>query len=343
MEILVTGARAPVALEWVRFWGRLGHRVSCCDTLGYPLAASSRYCAKYHRFPSPRQNYERFKEWCAGLPSFDLVIPTCEEIFWLAQADVAGLYSADFELLRRCHHKGDFNALCHQLGLGAPRSFLYTEPLTEPDRYVLKPVYSRWAHRCLRPPHHELPSPDPSWLVQEHCLGTEFSTFALAHRGQLTAFIAYPRSTQAFGASVVFEPREDPRLRTWVERFLKETSFHGQVAFDFIVTDEGPMALECNPRCTSGLHLLAQNPGLEAAVLAGRPLGRVDYSSRQLFLAALVYARTWARGAADVLFAPDDPWPAVAQFFCLGELTYRARRGGGGIAEASTFGIAYDG
>ena len=246
------------------------------------------------------------------------MIPTCEEIFWLARAGLPSLFASDFPLLRRCHHKGEFNALCRQLGLGAPHSFSYQEPLAEADRYVLKPVFSRWAHRCLVPPHGRLPDPDRSWLVQEYCRGEEFSTFALAHHGRLTAFAAYPRSSQAFGASVVFEFRPVAALQEWVERFVAATRFHGQIAFDFILTDEGPQALECNPRSTSGLHLLAQSRGLEAAVLAGEPLRSQSYESRQLFLAALIYARVWAWGAADVIFAWDDPLAGSGPGFLFG-------------------------
>ena len=42
----------------------------------------------------------------------------------------------------------------------------------------------------------------------------------------------------------------------------------GQYSFDFIETKQGELyAIECNPRTTSGIHLIAQDPNLAKAII----------------------------------------------------------------------------
>ena len=56
----------------------------------------------------------------------------------------------------------------------------------------------------------------------------------------------------------------------------------GQIAFDFIADDrERLWAIDCNPGITSGLHLLAHQPGLVAAFL-GQATEDIDAECRRL-------------------------------------------------------------
>lgn len=62
------------------------------------------------------------------------------------------------------------------------------------------------------------------------------------------------------GASLYFKPTEHPLLREYVARFVAHYSFTGQISFDFLLIKEGHFVLlECNPRATSGIHLVAQS------------------------------------------------------------------------------------
>jgi hypothetical protein len=97
-----------------------------------------------------------------------------------------------------------------------------------------------------------------------------------------------------------------------VAAFCQREHVTGQIAFDFIVNDAGPTAIECNPRLTSGVHLLRDMPGAGEA-LAGA-LGLVHDSS--------------ALGAAPsvaVTQAPLEPPPGARYTSALALRTYGAR------------------
>jgi NADP-dependent 3-hydroxy acid dehydrogenase YdfG len=52
--ILITGARAPVALHSAHLLHGAGRKVMLADTPARPIAAASQACARYHRLPPPR-------------------------------------------------------------------------------------------------------------------------------------------------------------------------------------------------------------------------------------------------------------------------------------------------
>src|SRR5258705_9494714 len=82
--------------------------------------------------------------------------------------------------------------------------------------------------------------------------------------------VAYePVARFGVGASVYFSPVVSASLRTMSERFIAATRFTGQISFDAIETADGLVALECNPRGTSGVHLAAQQPETLSAALLG--------------------------------------------------------------------------
>ncbi|MFX4282809.1 hypothetical protein ACOL3J_11110, partial [Aliarcobacter butzleri] len=58
-------------------------------------------------------------------------------------------------------------------------------------------------------------------------------------------------------ASTYFEYYDDRRLDDFIKKFAQNTNYTGQVAFDFIDDGEDIYILECNPRATSGLHLIS--------------------------------------------------------------------------------------
>jgi len=95
------------------------------------------------------------------------------------------------------------------------------------------------------------------WVAQRYAGSELLCTYAVAHEGRLLAHAAYRAPQTASGASVCFRSDADPQAREWVELFVQRTGFSGQIAFDFIRTQDGSLLpIECNPRATSGVHLL---------------------------------------------------------------------------------------
>lgn len=377
--VVVTGGRAPAALDWVRAFGRAGWRVIVAESEARPLAAASRFCARSARVPPPRQAPAAFVRALAALAREEdaaLVLPTCEEVFTVAwgraavEACGARVVAPPFETLREVHHKGTFAALARRLGLTVPATTVATSPeaLAEAVRAlhadglgaVLKPAFSRFGTdvRLGATAAHAFATdarPARPWLAQERVAGRALCTFGVAVEGRLTAHAAYRTPfTAGAGAGVAFEPVESPAARAWAARFVEGTGFTGQLAFDFQERPSGAVvAVECNPRATSGVHLFAPDDDLVGAVLGtvGHVVtpGAMEPVALRMGLALAGWRRgktaAWRRwlGARDPVADPDDPAPARRQVSASARLLARAARLGVSPLAASTHDIEWNG
>ena len=282
LRVLITGGRAPCALDLARGFAARGAEVYTAESLKYPLCAASRAVKRNFRVPAPAQDPAGYaaalREIVRG-EGIRLLLPTCEEIFYVSAYQ--GSFGPDcrvlapsLETLRELHSKWAFIALCARLGFAVPETFRLGEGteakiageapplrLGEPA-YLLKPEFSRFSARLSR--HEQLDEARAhakreggAWVAQRYAGGELLCTYAVAHEGRLLAHAAYRAPQTASGASVCFRSDADPQAREWVELFVQRTGFSGQIAFDFIRTQGGKLLpIECNPRATSGVHLL---------------------------------------------------------------------------------------
>ena len=128
---------------------------------------------------------------------------------------------------------------------------------------------------------------------------------------------------------------EHAAARAWVETFVAREGYTGQIAFDFIETEAGVMyALECNPRATSGVHLLAAHPEFAAAFFTPPPTLSVAAPPRQARREHKKRPRECAASAYDAGTAPSrfhatgGPAQRRAHFMRLG-LALSSRAGCG--------------
>ena len=381
---LITGARAPVALHLARLFADAGYEVIAADTLRAPLAAASRHVARYHRLAAPAENPAGFAAALGDVIAAErpgLVIPTCEEIFYLAwafetsgfsgsgQAPPPRLIAPSFAALARAHDKAVFAQDAKAFGLAPPETRRLTTPADldrlKPDahRLVFKPVWSRFAAKTLIAPDRGqldrvLPSPRVPWVAQELVAGEELCAYAVAERGRITALQIYrPLYRAGLGAGIYFEPVAEPQIALDVAAYTQATQWSGQISFDFRRDAAGrPRVLECNPRATSGVHFFGPGTRLAAALADGvRAEPSVD-GAMMVGGAMLGYALgpaivagrigSWARDfrrAQDVMAWPGDRLsPWIAPRAML-ELAGIARGQGTTLIEASTAGIAWDG
>lgn len=87
MHVLILGARAPACLEWARAFNQAGWTVSVADSVNYPLSRFSRCVSHFLRLPEPKQDPSAWVEVlvdAARQRRIDLLVPTCEEVFYLA-------------------------------------------------------------------------------------------------------------------------------------------------------------------------------------------------------------------------------------------------------------------
>ena len=305
----------------------------------------------------------------------DIVIPTCEETLYLAQLwqtspPRASLFAPSLDRLEQVHNKFRFIQLCCEIGLAAPETHLLQSRedvrafAGQAERMVFKPVWSRFATEVLICPRPRrltqlAPSPVRPWIAQHFMEGDEISVYAVAHAGQLTALSAYRGLIRAGrGASVCFEPVQDDAVCRFVQKFVAETNWTGQVSFDLIRDKKGRVwPLECNPRATSGVHFFGPQSGFADAVLSPDGQAVADITAPQgVRLAMWLYGPSnllSARGAGrfclvmrqvqDVLKRPEDPvglWPQTRSVAEFAGIALRRRVS---LQAASTFDIEWNG
>jgi predicted ATP-grasp superfamily ATP-dependent carboligase len=369
-NILLTGGRAPATLELARLLNEAGHRVFLAESLGWNLTQFSRAVVRTYTLPSPRQHFQEFLDVLVNIVNtekIDLLIPTCEEIFWVAKAkmvlnEYCTVFCEYLPELDVVHHKWHFIQHCQELGLSVPPTQLLTaeipiETLRFSRLKVFKPVYSRFASKTLiRPTEEEarkirLSPPNP-WVAQDFVQGRTLCTYSIVHQGKITAHTAYYADYTAHHAAVAFDSVIHTKAQSFVERFVESINFTGQIAFDFIEMADGSIwGIECNPRLTSGIHLFhGQAQQLAAAFLNANQSFVLGHGERKMLAVPMLRYATkqddfWYtfRRSDDVVWQLNDPMPAIMQVFSLFELWRISRKEKITILEASTHDIEWNG
>ena len=156
-NVLILGGRAPVALDHARRFERMGWKVRIADSIPCRLSGWSRSVTETVSLASPRYSPSAFAadlSKAISKHSIDLVVPTCEEVFYLSRyrsslPSEVRVFVDDFEKLRALHSKWKFLELANGCGANVPascrvdsiaeaRAWANGEPL------VLKPEFSRF-------------------------------------------------------------------------------------------------------------------------------------------------------------------------------------------------------
>lgn len=344
MNILLTGTRAPATLDLARRLWREGVRVIGADSMRYPLGRFSEAFAAHYRVPSPRFQRRDYADALARIveaEKIDLLWPTCEEIFHISAlheeiSSRVRLFCDPLAVLEPLHHKLKFARIA---GAHAPDSWL---PADAPgDRKLIwKPCYSRFAVRTQVKP----PSSSAGWMAQEFIGGKEFSSWAFCVEGEIRTATFYECPARAGrGAGCAFEPLWDEAAASFVAELARSLRFTGSLAFDFIRSPAGHFrVIECNPRLTSGIHVL--DASVRLTDLLEKP-GTIPppMHSAQLLVPTLLSAPFAAWSSPDVIAAPDDRRPARTQVIGIAELAGTALRQLISLPAASTRDIEYNG
>jgi hypothetical protein len=188
MTVLLTGGRAPCTLALARLFHAAGHRVLVAESVEHHLCRVSKAVERSFRVPPPNGTPGVYVAALADIivrEQVDVLIPTCEEIFFVAMgldrlAPLCRVWAASIGQLRELHDKWLFAKLARRLGLAVPDTCLITSdaewlaladggrqeqagklngaageagPVGAADwlggDLVLKPAYSRFASRVL--------------------------------------------------------------------------------------------------------------------------------------------------------------------------------------------------
>lgn len=380
-KYLITGARAPAALQLARILGRSGYEVFLADSMARSTSYISKWVSSHVVLPPPALQFSAF--FGAAKRAVEELMPetiicTCEEIFyWAKSAEIdpetfAPYLRANppFKTLRALHHKGVFARLAKsaaaESGVHVPvtRSF---GKMGE-GRWVCKPAFSRFAvltRLGLSAKEAEEQIKQPGWIAQQQVEGREFCTWAFFVKGQEVCSAAYqPIYRAGKGSGIGLRAVEEARSAAFARALASRLHYTGQLAFDWIENDLGSHVLECNPRSTSGIHFLdSHSEAVGRAIsdaLEGRPFqvvvgAREDVAVKwaMLMFGALrmmgpstgAAERAFFKGARNVESALEDPLPSSgrAMLRAFREIMTRCIKMRRGLLTASTADIEWNG
>ncbi|MEL6738874.1 MAG: ATP-grasp domain-containing protein, partial [Pseudomonadota bacterium] len=329
------------------------------------------------RYPAPRQSGADFRARITELVSthdFDLIVPTCEEVFHLASPllrEVTGarLFAPDIARLTELHDKLSFDQLANKCGLNTPECHAIESALdrelfaSESRNWVFKPRMSRFGEHTLVAPRSQAARKVPSsgWMAQRYVAGEEVCIHAVAHKGALVGCASYSsRWRMRGGASFAFtptSPARHERLRELAATLVLKANLHGQFGFDVIFDeDDIPYLLECNPRATSGVHLLAGEGQLARAIANAHAIEQEQSQGSYLAPGMIVFGlpqamkrgrmRQWwdtMKAGRDVISRQGNRLPLLGALIDAGAFALIGLRRGISTNAATTYDIEWNG
>jgi len=289
MKVLCTTSRMPFAVDEIRKLGEQGHQVYAADT--FRTAPGSHSAEVYERVvvPAPRQETEAFIAAIAELAAregIEILVPMFEEVFYLARhrddlPSSMQLFCPPFDTLARVHDKASFLRMCGEIDVPVPETVVATssEELRKAiagfPRYFARAAYSRGGVELLTNTgplagtvsvDDITPTPDNPWVVQAFVEGKDLCSFSVAHNGRIATHCTYehPRTIEHAGG-IEFVSVDEPRTLALAQQVAEATNYTGQLSFDWLVQDDGSISIvECNPRPTDGVTLMANDVFVEA-------------------------------------------------------------------------------
>ncbi|WP_242083227.1 ATP-grasp domain-containing protein [Aestuariivivens sediminis] len=354
--ILLLGARAPIALELARSFHKQGCNVVLADSLKFPIGRWSNSVIKYVRLPNARQNTLEYIEAISSLVSkysISHLLPTCEETFYIAQHKnnwSCKVWTSDIKLMDSLHNKETFEQeFRNKLPIPETISLDAFSNWSQSDKYVFKPKYSRFGSNVFinQPLTMDSFSGTKNWIAQKKVEGKEICIYSIWDAGNLKGYASYePIFKAGKGSAIFFRPVENQKAKNQVENFGKTLNYTGQLSFDVIISDDTPWFIECNPRGTSGAHLLNNSLAecfIDVNEKATVEMGDFMLASLMLSTRPLKFFLKRIRKANDVIFRLNDPLPALAQMLSLLELVFIKLSKGISLLEATTYDIEWNG
>ncbi len=322
-----------------------GHNVYVADSIKVHLCIFSKFVKKSFKTRSPRFAFENFKNDIKKIVEeyqIDIVIPVYEETLYLSK--LKGLLPASceifcpsFELLDKLHNKYSFYELQKELGIDSLESYIIKrqEELKNIDyssSYALKPSYSRGSfflkhiYSDKDVPELKIEAKNP-WIAQRWVDGKKYCSYSICRNGIVEAHSTYPSEIIGAGYCLSFESVHHEKILEWVKNLVQKTNYTGQISFDFVEESSGKLfAIECNPRATSGLHLMNEKKDLDRYFLQNN--NDLYFPSintkRKIGFGMMVYG--WRNlnfftflkeffGSKDVVFHKKDLKPFLFQIF----------------------------
>lgn len=292
-KILLTGGRSPITLYLARLFATKGHNVFVADSCWFNITAFSSCIKKSFKIPSPKnKNYAESLISILQQEKIDFLIPTCEEIFYLARyLDELNKHCVVVcdtqDKLLLLHDKWTFYNFLKRLTILSPPTVLGTSELN--GKIIAKPRFSRFAANIHVGNHVPKHARNEKFIVQKFINGNHLCSYGYAKNGKLIANTVYKTTlTAGKGAGILLEHLKCREIDTIVSKIVKELNFNGQIAFDFIKDDLGDLyVVECNPRLTTGICFWENS---SANILLSRDISlKENTQTKSMLMAILMY------------------------------------------------------
>lgn len=363
LNILILGARAPIALELARSFASSGNNVIMSDCQSLTITRWSNCVSAYYKTASPRYSLERYKSDLIEIiekEEINHVVPTCEEAFYISmiKSDLESynteVWVNEFELMHMLHRKDEFMRLVSQF-ISVPET-INLEDFKDHEnssQYVFKRIYSRFAKNTLIGPSKKefkakLGSADKKdWIAQQKLNGVEYCVYSIWNQGKLKAITIYePIVRVGKGSAIMFQSRIIPILEEKIHLLGGSLKFHGQVSFDVIAEGDEFYVIECNPRGTSGAHIIGdklfdaffedsyerndkeQSFSIKTAIWLTNPFKALSIAVRE---------------SNDVIWKKSDKKPLLMQPLSIFEIVYIAVKERKSLLKATTSDIEWNG
>lgn len=269
-NILILSGRANVSLHITKILYKNGYNVFIVDFVDFFLCKKSKYIKKSFKITAPNKNIDDFILGINKITkenSIDLIIPTCEEVFYLSKYKDkinANILVDNIEKLLILHNKYKFIKFCENIGINVPKTILIKNgklPKIK-GKAILKPIFSRFGTNVflLNKNSNIKINKNKDYVLQQYLKGEEICSYSIAKNGEILIHTNYKMKYKAFNSvSIFYEYFENKEIEKIVKKIVKELNFTGQISFDFIMTEKGVFPIECNPRATSGLNLIPYN------------------------------------------------------------------------------------
>jgi len=324
MRVLLSEGSGLTSRQVATRLGALGHHVEILSSTPLCLTRFTRHVRALHKVPrfadDPLKWFDAANR-IATARSIDVLLPTQEQVAVLsalrARLAVATVVP-DFAALRRVQDKIAAWRTLQAIGLPQPASVVVRSKdeladITQFPVFVKQPISTASAgvRRATAPDElfaaaAALGLETEELLVQTQAPGPLAMVQALADHGRLVAHHANLRVVEGIGGgAAVKESIELPTLAGHLQRLVRALEWHGPISMDVIVTEDGPLIIDVNPRLVEPINARLAGTDLVGAMLElaqdrhppTLPAGPAGVRSRQLLLGVLGAAQRGSRSA----------------------------------------------
>ena len=314
MRVLLSEGSGLTSRQVAARLGELGHHVEILSSSPICLTRFTRHVRKVHSVPNFGREPRAWFDAAGAVVrcrAIDFLFPTQEQVTILSACPGAlpcATVAPPFKSLRRVQDKISAYRTLRELAVPQPASAIVEngEGLSRIGAFpvfVKRPISTassgvkRASSRAEFDDVSKAMGFGEHWLlVQAEANGPLAMVQSIAYHGRLVAHHANLRVREgAGGGASLKESIVLPGLRPLLDKLVGALDWHGALSMDVIVTTDGPVVIDVNPRLVEPMNAHLAGVDLVGAMLAlarneapeTQPVGREGVRSRRLLLAIL--------------------------------------------------------